>query len=393
MFKLSNTRNLLFLLFPIYYLQGVVYPKGSTISQLCLFLILLICSWLFVKTLLLKERKPLFYKAWTALLLLNIVGFIFTANYSDPMHLGAFKEILGCLLPFYAFYYFSKKGCLESKHLITFFLIILPVTILFYFANRYQILLNRSMDGDLVNNVAYSFVRLIPFVFLIKEKKLLSLLSFMLLFIFIIAGAKRGAFIAGGIYFLLYFYYQLKTIDKRQRNYYYFLIIIVLSAFLYYVYSTVVSNEFFMDRLVSMAEGDSSGRDWIYQSIWNEWYKSESYLNILLGYGFASSLGMTGGFFAHNDWLELLSSFGLIGVAVYLFLFYAVFKTIRNKQLALDKRYLLFSITIVWLFISFFSMWYTTMGSYTQAILLAYLTQQTSSHSPQKHNKLSDEGE
>src|SRR5690606_33853948 len=108
------------------------------------------------------------------------------------------------------FYYFAKKGIVSSKHLVTFFLFMLPITISQFYWNENQILAERvSSRTDLVNNVAYSFVALIPFVFLFKERKLLSIIAFILLSFFVIQGAKRGALITAGIGGIFFVYFHL----------------------------------------------------------------------------------------------------------------------------------------------------------------------------------------
>lgn len=164
------SRNFLFLLFVFYYAQGSLYPSGSIISQTCLFLILLISVAYFVKTLLLENGNNLFFNAWSLLLLLNIIGFIFVWDSSNIFYFGMFKNILGCMLPFYPFYYFAKNDELKASHLVIFFMVMLPIIILQFYTNQSKVLSERiSQNTDVVNNIAYSFVRLLPFVFLIKK--------------------------------------------------------------------------------------------------------------------------------------------------------------------------------------------------------------------------------
>src|SRR5690606_9470669 len=129
------------------------------------------------------------------------------------LHIGMFKGVLITLLLFYPFYYFSHKERLTSKQLIHFFLVMLPVTISQFYFNESQILTERiSNRTEVVNNVAYFFVALIPFVFLIRGR-IFSAVAIILLLFFIIQGAKRGALIAGGIGMILFVYYRLKSVD------------------------------------------------------------------------------------------------------------------------------------------------------------------------------------
>ena len=374
--KIKYIRNLLFLLFVIYYAQGSLYAQGSIIAKASLALVLVISGFYCIKTLLDRKKKNFFYKAWTALLLLNIVGFVFTANFGESHHVSMLKGILVTSLSFYPFYYFAQRGLLKSKHLLIFFLVMIPITILQYFFNANQILLERLSDStELVNNIAYSFVALIPFVFLFKEKKVYSIASMALLMFFIIQGGKRGALIAGVIGLLFFIYYQLKTIDKRHRYRSYLLVLIGVLGLGYFAYDVFQNNEFLIARMQKLGEaGGSSGRDIIYMNLFNAWFNSDSLFHLLFGYGFAASLYLSGtGNFAHNDWLELLSNFGLLGALIYALLFYAAIKYIRNKSWDIDKRLLLLTIVSIWFFSTLVSMSYTSMNGYIQSVFLAYL--------------------
>lgn len=196
----------------------------------------------------------------------------------------------------------------------------------------------------------------------------------MLIMLFIIQGAKRGAIISGAIGLIMYFYYQIITIERSHRIRGYLVAIILVSLLSFLIYRTYNSDEFLKERIYSIAEGNSSNRDFIYTTLLNKWYNSESTWNYLFGFGFAASLYLTGGdYYAHNDWLELLSNFGVLGVCIYLSLFYAAIKLIWNNQWQPDKRLLMVTIILIWFFISMVSMWYPILEGYTQAILLAYL--------------------
>lgn len=153
------------------------------------------------------------------MLLLNLLGYIFTANFSFSGHFGQLKTILIVSLPFYPFYYFTQKEKLHVKYLIWFFLIMLLITVAQFYFQRAEILTMRVTDNvNVVINEAYTFVFLIPYLFLLKEKKTFSMLLAFIILFFIIQGAKRGAIIAGTIGMLYFAYYQLKTIDKKNTT-------------------------------------------------------------------------------------------------------------------------------------------------------------------------------
>ena len=374
MSEIKSIRDFLLILFVIYYSQGYLYAQGSLISQISLVLILSISGFYLIKTIVLTNNKNSFYRAWSLLLILNILGFILTGNLSDSNHFTMFKGIMMASLPFYPFYYFAQRNVLHSSHLIRFFIVMLPITILQYFLNAQNILSERvSGNTDLVNNVAYSFVALIPFVFLFKRKKIIAVGAMLVLIFFIIQGAKRGALITGAIGLLFFVYLQLRTVNKKKRVRGYLFVSLATIAMGYYAYTTFENNQYLVSRVQSIGDGDTSGRLIIYANIISNWYNG-GFLNQLFGFGFAASLELSGiGNFAHNDWLELLSNFGLLGVAIYFYLFYSAIKFIRVSDWEIEKKIMLLTIVFIWFFITLVSMSYTSSNSYIQAILLAYL--------------------
>jgi hypothetical protein len=367
-------RNLLFILFAAYFAQGSLYTTGSLVSQTCLFLILSISGVYFFKTLLIKNKKSSFYNIWTVLLCLNIIGFIILSDFSDPAKISMFKNILTCMLPFYPFYYFAKYSELKSCHLVLFFTMMLPVTILMFFTNKSNILYeSNSSRPNVINNIAYMFVSLLPFVFLIKKRKIISGALMVLIMIFIIQGAKRGALISGAIGLIMYIYFQIRTLENSSRIQGFIAAVSVIAILSVFAYKTFMSNELIVQRMYSIAEGNSSNRTYIYSTIFDEWYSLKSIWSFIFGFGFASSLSLTGGTYAHNDWLELISNFGLLGVFTYLSLFLAAMNYIFIYNWQTNKRLLMLTIILIWFFITLVSMWYTSLGGFTQAILIAYL--------------------
>ena len=325
-----------------------------------------------LKTFLLLN-KNVFYKAWTALLWLNILGFILTAQITNELQFSMFTGILFAMLNFYPFYYLSKKGQLNTKEFSIFLLIMLPIAIAQFYVQRVNLISGRiSANEDVVINVAYNFVVLFPFVFLLKNKVLSVACTIIILF-FIIAGSKRGAIVVGMIILFWYFYYQMRTVDKKHKWTGYLLSLISIITIIFFSYKYYLDNEYLQYRIQLALAGDTSYRDVIYSNIWDNWLNSDLF-HLFFGYGFAASLKLTGGSYAHNDWLELLSNFGLLGITIFAIQFYQGFKLCLNKEWESDKRILMVSIITSAFATSLFSMWYPSVRTYLNAILLGYLT-------------------
>lgn len=374
---MAKQRNILFLylaLLILYFSQGILYASGSRLSQISLLLIFII-SIIYLLKCFSIQNKGLFYSAWTTLLILNIMGFVFTGILYNPVHFGMLKGILLSSLPFYPIYYYSNKKIIKSKDLIIFFFIMLPVAIMQFYLNQKQILQERLSDNnDVVNNIAYFFVGLLPYIFLIRKNKILSIISFLISLFFIIQGAKRGAVIVAFICTFFFLYYQLRAIEGKKRLWSYITVIAGIVLIIYYAYFFYSSNEYLISRMEFLDYEGGSGRNTIYKNIFNKWYYSDNFINFLFGYGFAGSLKLSGmNLLAHNDWLELVSNFGILGVTLYMLLFYSAINTLVKSKWRTEKKILFCAIITMWFVTSIFSMGYTSTDGYLRAIMLAYL--------------------
>lgn len=360
-----------FILFAFYFLQGTLYPIGSIISQSALFLLLLISFVYLIKTLLLKNKDK-YYIIWTTFLFLNIFYFIITGNIKSSSHFSMFKNVCVCLTAFYPFYFLARKKIIKVKDLLFFFLIMFIVVISNYL---FQYIRSSSLleSNDTVKNIGYSFAFLMPFVFLIKKRKMLANVVMITLMFFVIQGAKRGAIIVGAVILLIYFYSQFKVMNKKNKIINSLLLIISIAIMIYITYYLLSNNEFVVNRFLAIKDEGGSGRADIFRMILGSWYNSEKFINFSLGYGFAGSLKLTNGLFAHNDWLEAISNFGLLGFLLYFILFVMFASLISNKNYSKNKRLILACIVAAWFFTSLFSMWYTSLMVATQTMLLGIL--------------------
>ncbi|BFL84872.1 hypothetical protein LFREDSHE_33220 [Shewanella baltica] len=121
-----------------------------------------------------------------------------------------------------------------------------------------------------------------------------------------------------------------------------------------------------------MLDGYSSGRDLIAIQLFNVWYESESILTYAFGFGYNATSQFTN-HVSHNDWIDMLVSFGLFGVILYAIiffsLFYKLFRYTGNKEY---KIILLVFIGIA-LLLSMSSRWYWVSFSYFNCLILPYL--------------------
>jgi O-antigen ligase len=368
--KLKTLAHLLLFSVVIFFSEGGLFERGSVIPRIGLISLIAISVFYFMVTILSAFKETLLYKTWTLFLLLNVIGFFLTAEFNEEFSTGMFKNILIILLPFYPFYYLSKKNIINRQMLFLFLVVMIPVIILNFYNQQFETLLE-SNNSTGVNNAAYLFVALIPYVFFLKDKRFIAMLILILLVFFIILGSKRGAMITGFLGAVRYLYFLFKTIEKKHRVKGIIIAIGGLIVLGYFILSFFLNNEYLVMRLQSISEDGGSGRDVIFTDLWNAWANADS-INTFFGFGFASSMRLNSmGLLAHNDWLEVLTSFGLIGLILYFLLFYSFIRgAFKLKE---EPRFILRTIILMLFIISLVSMFYTIFDNLLYVILIAYI--------------------
>ena len=368
--KLSQG-NIILILFLVYNLQGVFYESGGIISQSLILLVILIAFISFIKVILSHPNDKV-VTIWMIFILLNIFYYLGSLNWNRSLDVNHLKGILSGMLPFFVFYESGKKG----KDLITsfklFFIVALIVTIVTYFRNKTQFMIEYQTD-NVVNNMAYSFIPLVPFVFLFKGKVILQYSFVLLIATFVILGSKRGAIVSCIFSMICFMYYTYK--DLSGKSIYNKIILILLSfSAIYIVYSVFLGNSFILQSFERVAEGQISHRDVIYRTIWNYWLNASSVFNLLFGFGFVASVEITGKYLAHNDWLEVLSNMGLMGVIIYASLIYQSYKLKNNFYASSIWHQMLVTIMLTWIIMTIFTTRYNGLVSIYSNVLIGYIT-------------------
>jgi hypothetical protein len=314
-----------------------------------------------------KNKLTGFMKVWLLFMIMYISYFLLYGDYTEY---SIIKMVLLNFLPFFPFYYFSEKEILVRKHLIAFLLILLPVLILKFNQSQNALRLELMRD-EVVDNTVYLFIGLLPFVFLFK-KKLLSFLMLIVIWYFMIQSAKRAAILCGIVALALIVFEYLYASKDKSKIKRYIVSVFLLFAVGYFGYDLYEQNQFLIERMQQMMGGDSSGRDNLIETLLGFWYQSDSLIPYLFGYGYNAS-GRYSVHVSHNDWVDMLVSFGLLGLLVYFALFRLLFLQIFQKDWAKDKKVILILLVCIAIITSFTSRWYWSSFAYMQILILPYL--------------------
>ena len=355
---------LAFLLFVVYFMQGVAYSVGSFISQSCLLLFLCIGMYAYFKSLATVSVNPAFVNVWMIFFLMHCFCFILSPkvvygtlyeSIGKVETLDQFKNIAMFSLSFFIAYATARYNYFSQKQILAMGLILLVLSIARYF---YQMVERQELleKESVTNNMGYLILSVLPCMMLvIKRYKAISIISVLAIICFVIMSSKRGSIVCliAMLLFSLYYYIKINKL-KFKTAVGLFVIAVAMGYVVYYQYA---SNDYLQERLEKTSEGKQSGRLVAYSTLFEHWAREDNLAKSLFGNGMSQSVGVWGNY-AHNDWLELLIDNGLLGVVLYASLFICMNKYIRKSAMSPTQKLAAHLCVIFWFLKTIFSMGY-----------------------------------
>ena len=371
--KFINACNFYLGLRCLYNLQGVFYASGGMVSKVLLLLFLLL-SLYYIGLVILKYKLARPYKCITiffALLFIYGVFLLFTNDvlYATGNEVPRFEYLKSVMLsfgPVYACYHFTKQKTLTATSIkIWVYVYFLVATLTFF--NMQQSVMELNDADAITNNMAYSFLALMPAVFLFDKKPAVQYLLLGYCLVFILMGMKRGAILIGIVALLYFVYVNLTQTSKKFKFSSVVFTLVLIACLLSFINEMVSSSDYFMTRVEDTMSGDTSGRDELYSSYLNHFLTEHNFVNFMFGHGANGSIRIFPDY-AHNDWLELAINQGILGLFLYLLYWFGLNKyRIKSKHNNVIHAYFTLFI-IVFLIKSFFSMSYN-MNIYASSVL------------------------
>lgn len=287
---------------------------------------------------------------------LNLIYFFVSYLWNNPST-TTLGNTLYALLAFVMFAILGKKGTLTSKFILV-SAILLTVAAIPSFYNAQRLALAKLVSGgeEITVNASTIFLMLLPLLFCVK-KRIISLVLFCVCLFFLITSAKRGNILAAVIPAILFLWLLFK--ENKKNVFKKSVLIIAVAAIAVWAKDMVLSDDYLLSRYEQTLEGNTSGRDVIYSTMWNMWSGTDSIVNLLFGYGYNGTfLYSPIHKFAHNDWLEILVDFGLLGALFYA----AIFISFARLYFRLDRgypRWVCMAIVSIWFMKTLYSMGFT----------------------------------
>ena len=193
-------------------------------------------------------------------------------------------------------------------------------------------------QGIALISTAYYALFLLPFVFLLKNKIIKTILI-AIIFTTVLLSVKRGGFIAFILavtgYYIVSVYVSGR--DDNRKRYRIIATGFVAAIALYALFEYYISTHSIgiLDRLLSLRDDGGSGRTEIWAYTW-EMIKSSNLFQLIFGHGFNtvyldSALSLS----AHNDLLEAIYDYGIAGLIIYAVIIKRIF---GYYKLTLDIR-------------------------------------------------------
>ena len=203
-----------------------------------------------------------------------------------------------------------------------------------------QVLADIYGRTEFTNNVGYTFLALMPMLYMFNKKPIVQYVLASILLLFIVMSMKRGAIVIGTLCFSQFLYQNWKSSSRaKDRLLIVLLTLSILVVAYYFVSNMLEHSDLFLRRLEATKEMDSSGRDDLVSIIWKKYWASISVISLLLGNGANSTISFAGNY-AHQDWLETLCNNGVVGVGILLSFYITFLKTILSRRLLNCQKYL-----------------------------------------------------
>lgn len=195
---------------------------------------------------------------------------------------------------------------------------------------------NSGLEVFSSSNQIFYVVLLLPFIFLIDNNRN----KYFILFISVVAtllSFKRSALIYVAVVLGVAVYYDFIK-AKNISSFYKIssLCIIVFVMMFSFDYVEMLTGGHLSGRIESIEEDKGSGRLDIFETVWSKYLNGDE-THIILGRGFDKVVkdkivyeidGYTA-LSAHNDYLEILYDFGLVGILIYSFYLLKIYSLAR----------------------------------------------------------------
>ena len=304
--------------------QDIQYSPVSTIATILLIFIALVPSVFLFKTLVRSGLNAI-------VLAFMIVCLLSSFIYGGNKDTWIIKQVLfimfweSILFLYYFLAYYNRR--VISENVLMYMLLFIPLTLMFIVSNILRSGLSLAPDKVANNNIFY-LLTLLPWLMLLRNRAL-RLFFIMFIMTMCVYSLKRSAIFISAFCSAYYVYHDYLKNGKRVRSLVLGMLAVVV-AILLFSYANKVSSGTAFQRIQSMEEDKGSGRLIRYMDVWELIKREKSADKILLGHGYRTVEDQLGAHkSAHNDFLEVIYDYGVIGVILFTLMHIALIRRVR----------------------------------------------------------------
>lgn len=238
----------------------------------------------------------------------------------------------------------------NKKHFDIQNIIFISIFIILYFYTR----LILGINHGLVINSCYYLLLMLPNILLQKNKNLKNILLVLVLIV-ILFSMKRTALMAYIISMMIYL--SIKFIKNKNISKKTVLLVPISSAILFLgiiILNRVVTN-LFNNNIFNRFGTLNDTRGSLISTLLDILYTNTPIINWIFGRGYNSTELYLNGLTSHNDFIEILFNFGIVGLIMYLFVYSILIKNyVKMKRIKEISVSYLISI-IIFFVVSLFS--------------------------------------
>lgn len=361
----QNARLIAYLIVILYACNQMyfLFPFSPIVWRTCVLVLNIVAVCIGIKTGFTKVEKLI------VIFILLVTGYFIWGLGTHEYGFTNIGNIYVGLFSFPAMSSLARRGALRGSDFRNMIVLLTASSISSYLNAQANTLARLNLDATTIN-ASVVFAMLLPSALLLKSQKLTFILTGICIF-FLLNGAKRGNIIASIIPLILLMIHLFKKNRKTFWKRLAFLIVIVGTAI--WVYDLILSNDYLLKRYHQTLSGNSSHRDVIYSTMWNLWSSKSDLWQFFFGYGYDGSILYGGlGRYAHNDWLEILVDYGLLGFLIYVSIFVSMVPLYRQAKKGVFKQVIL-AITAVWFVKACVSMGFVGETMFILALPFAYV--------------------
>lgn len=328
--------TLLFALILFYEYNSIFQSLPSYVAEVENKILYMLSVWimLIVTFLLFSNNRSVYRGNHLSKLLSYFIIYIFFINIISSLLLGSGLPSMTSpalwLLPLFIYraMYVATARWYNINKLITFFTILFGVLIFAYIISYDMAsLMTVSHDDSIALISSYFCMYVLPLV-LCTDKKITKYISIVVVVVVIISSVKRTGAVALALGLVAYLFLQTNPFSSSKKSVIKklaFVLIMLFSIFgIFYLFEN--SQLTLFNRLAGLSEDGGSGRDVVYAKVW-QMIVDQDIVGFVFGNGYnAVALDTKMGMGAHNDFLEVMYDYGIIGLFLYLSLHFVLIK-------------------------------------------------------------------